>query len=444
MTSTDAGGAGTLLDAHVRGYAEAVRLHLADLGPEVTEDLTDGLEADLAEAVQEAAEAVTRSASTPADDVALDLAAHFGPAADYAAELRSAAGLPPAGPPRRQRVGLRASAASAGRALRERWAERWRPVTSTPQWAGLRTLGREIRPVWWVARGWILGALLAAWLGSGTLSLVPLSGEQAAVMAAGALVSVQWARGRWLPRSWLPRVTVLASLVAVLAVPVTIGETRNFAVLGASAHHGGSGSGYDAGYQAGYSDAHTVSFGGAPGEDGVWVDGMQVSNLFAYDANGDPIRDVQLYDDRGRPVRTITDAGAEQLWAVPEVEGSWYFRPAVATDGRQRWNVYPLRAVPESGMDWSVDGEWEPVVGVRPEAMPWPFLKAPTAIPAVTPSPEDAAPGTEPSGPADEAPSSGEDEGGEPSPSESTEPERVPTPGPTRTQTAVVDASGDG
>ncbi|MFP3714969.1 hypothetical protein [Puerhibacterium sp. TATVAM-FAB25] len=42
---------GNLLDAHVRGYAQAVRLHLADLGPEVVEDLTDGLEADLAEAL---------------------------------------------------------------------------------------------------------------------------------------------------------------------------------------------------------------------------------------------------------------------------------------------------------------------------------------------------------------------------------------------------------
>ena len=39
------------LSAHVRGYAQAVRLHLADLGPDLAEDLTDGLEADLTEAV---------------------------------------------------------------------------------------------------------------------------------------------------------------------------------------------------------------------------------------------------------------------------------------------------------------------------------------------------------------------------------------------------------
>ncbi|TWH33982.1 hypothetical protein L600_001400000390 [Isoptericola variabilis J7] len=222
--------------------------------------------------------------------------------------------------------------------------------------------------MWWVARGWILGALLVAWLGAGSLSLVPLTAGQAVVMAGAALVSVQWARGRWFPRTWVPRAAVLASVVAVLLVPAAIGETHGSAVRGTYAYQGGNG--YDAGYQAGYSDAHTVSYGGMPGDDGVWVDGMQLSNLFAYDANGDPIRDVQLYDDRGRAVRTITDAGAEQPWAVPEVDGSRYFRPAVSTDGRERWNVYPLRAVPETGMEWTDDGTWAPVVGVRPEEAP--------------------------------------------------------------------------
>ena len=90
---------GAMLAAHVRGYAQAVRLHVADLGPEVTEDLTGGLEADLTEALADAAPVAAR-AGDPHDDVVLDLTSYFGTAEAYATELRAAAGLPPAGPAR--------------------------------------------------------------------------------------------------------------------------------------------------------------------------------------------------------------------------------------------------------------------------------------------------------------------------------------------------------
>ena len=39
----------TMLLDRVAAYAQAVRSHLADLGPETADELTDGLEADLAE-----------------------------------------------------------------------------------------------------------------------------------------------------------------------------------------------------------------------------------------------------------------------------------------------------------------------------------------------------------------------------------------------------------
>jgi hypothetical protein len=123
---------------------------------------------------------------------------------------------------------------------------------------------------------------------------------------------------------------------------------------------------------------------------------MQVSNLFAYDAQGDPIRDVQLFDDRGRPVRTIGGDATWDTWAVPDVAGSWSFQPAISSDGRTRWNVFPLRAVPAeqvglgdsdvSGYSGTGDEEYPvPPTGVQPEEMPWPFLKAPTAIAGTEP-----------------------------------------------------------
>ena len=79
----------------VAGYAAAVRRALAGLGPEQVEDLTDGLEADLAEALAD--EAVAGRGADPVT--------RFGTPEEYAAELGAAAGLVPVptAPGRRRR-----------------------------------------------------------------------------------------------------------------------------------------------------------------------------------------------------------------------------------------------------------------------------------------------------------------------------------------------------
>ncbi|MEK8227883.1 hypothetical protein NKG05_19950 [Oerskovia sp. M15] len=88
---------GVILD-QVRRFAAEVRSHLTDLSPEQVDDLTDGLEADLAEALADmpgALRPVPAGSHRPDGGATslLDVAEHFGPAAEYAAELRSAAGL---------------------------------------------------------------------------------------------------------------------------------------------------------------------------------------------------------------------------------------------------------------------------------------------------------------------------------------------------------------
>ena len=153
----------------------------------------------------------------------------------------------------------------------------------------------------------------------------------------------------------------------------------------------------------------------------------QVSNIFAYDAAGDPIRDVQLFDDRGRPVRTIDDGATWNTWSVPDVPGSWNFQPTTSSDGRTRWNVFPLSAVPadEVGLG-SEEGDYYgpeqddasyplPPTGVRPQDMPWPFLKAPTAIEDDGPVPgSDADAGSGTDAEADSGAGSGTDASDEP------------------------------
>jgi hypothetical protein len=378
-TSSDA------LSAHVRGYTQAVRLHLADLGPDVVDDLTDGLEADLAEAVLDHEGAPADTAGTQV----FDLAARFGPADRYAAELRTAAGLPSsvAVPPARR--GPVRVVGEAWGVVSERWLATWRPLTSTPGWAAVMGFVRSLAPAWWILRGWVAAQVVLWPYGMSEIALWPSSTPGRLLVVAAIIVSVQWGRGRWVPRwAWFPRAVAVASVAAaLLAIPMVARVEAESRPLVADYY-----TGFDSGFDEGYHNA-LVSQGGAgsgPGSDGVWVDGVRVSNLFAYDAAGDPIRDVQLYDDRGRPVRTIGSDATWDTWSVPDVAGEWNFQPAVASDGRTRWNVFPLGAVPadqvgldpESGDYLDNDGQEYPVppTGVQPQEMPWPFLKAPTAI----------------------------------------------------------------
>lgn len=380
ITSTDA------LSAHVRGYAQAVRLHLADLGPDVAEDLTDGLEADLTEAVLDDGVA---SADGAAGTQAFDLAARFGPAGEYAAELRAAAGLPAAAPAVRAGRGPVRLVADAWRVVAERWRTAWRPLTSTPGWAAALGFVRSLAPAWWILRGWVVAQVLLASFAVSEIALWPETTPGRIAVVAAIVVSVQWGRGRWLPRwAWFPRVVAVASVVAgLLAFPLVARVEADSRPMAAGYTD------YNSGWTDGFNDAQVTAAGSGSATngtvtDGVWVDGMQVSNLFAYDAAGNPIRDVQLYDDRGRPVRTIDGAATWDTWSVPDVAGDWSFQPAIASDGRTRWNVFPLRGVTAeqlggtAGDLYELEGDEYPVppTGVQPQEMPWPFLKAPTAI----------------------------------------------------------------
>ncbi len=88
----------------VAAFVAAVRRALDDLTPDEIDDLTGGLEADLDDALT--------------DGGATSGIERFGSPADYAAELRSAAGLPP-----------RAATGDGARRAWSRWSAR-----SVPSW----------------------------------------------------------------------------------------------------------------------------------------------------------------------------------------------------------------------------------------------------------------------------------------------------------------------
>ncbi len=362
-----------LLD-QVSAYAAAVRSHLGDLGAEQVDDLTDGLEADLAEALQDSA-----GGAGPLDGVSpLDLDRRFGPAREYAAELRAAAGLEPLlGAARRRPV------REAMRATGESWEARGATLVGRlAQVPGGRWLVETVpllRPAWWLLRAWVW-FVVAIFPVSVVFGLnvgqpfVPTGLVGWLVLLGMVVLSVEWGRGhlhgRRLPRSLL----VLAHAVAVVAVvPLLvafIGQPTTQTVY------------FDGGYTA-----------PPPASDGVVVDGMYVSNLFVYDAQGNELHDVQIFDDRGRPVRTI-QPGSGQDWSLPGVTQPWAFAPSADVDGRARWNVYPLRGAPVEDWTWTDSGTRELLGGRTLVMPPSPFAKAP----ALTGATSGVEGGTVPSG----------------------------------------------
>jgi hypothetical protein len=333
-------------------YAASVRRHLADLPADQVDDLTDGLEADLADAL---ADDAGDGGDRP------DLVQRFGRPADYALELRSAAGLPDPGP-----------AAPAARpsdlsrlitAVRGRVRAAGAALDRQPWWPAVRDFLVVLRPVWWLLRAWSVYQVLMVASGSRS-SWVPYDLGTVLLFTVLAILSVQWGRGYWLPRrlGWL---RVAASVAAVVLLPVAVAEARNSEFQGA----------YDSGYDQAYAYQE-------PQQDGVWVDGMQVSNLFVYDSAGNPLDDVQVYDDRGRAVQTVQDDGWGS-YELPGVMGTWSFVPATDEDDRRRWNVYPLLGAPYEEFDWENPEALRPeeLLTTDPRVPPRPFAKAPAVVP---------------------------------------------------------------
>jgi len=361
----------TMLHDRVAGYAAEVRRHLADLGPEVADDLTEGLEADLAEELAERT-AVGQgfpdadAAEGAAQDRVLDLAAVFGPAHEYAAELRAAAGLAPATPPPARRRSPRAALARAAGTWRGRGEEVLEEVRRLPGggWA-LETVVL-LRPAWWLLRGWAWYVPLSTFLFDLRDQWVPRSGIACLTLLVTVLVSIAWGRGG-LHRRRPVRVALVVLNVAavVLAVP--------FLANAATQTHWRERTVYVEVPGEPQAAPHPV--------DGVIVGGMYVSNLYVYDADGNPLSDVQIVDDRGRPVRTITDGTASD-WALPGVDSPWAFAPRLDTSGRERWNVYPLSGAPSELWTWQEGSSVRTVEPAELREPPVPFAKAPALVPA--------------------------------------------------------------
>ena len=326
----------------VQEYVAAVRSWLADLPGEEVEDLTAGMEADLAERAAETGER---------------LGVLLGEPEAYAAELRSAAGLPPRAVPSvlvaPRGPGLIALATASARAKGDGILTRW-------PWL------RELRPTRSLARGAVLGWLLAAMLGTGRTVALPLIG-------AGVSLWLGFELRRREPLRAVARVAMggANALAAIALLPMM------------------------STYTSGFSSGYDVEGGMPLLLPQVTANGEELRNLYAYDAAGNRVDGVRLFDQSGNPVfinvDNLMDGTFDDLPTRPE-DGM----PDVAADvfpltwqGRDTWG--------ESGYGWTPPLVLAPVVGYP--AVPDPSvsgLPTPSSAPTTSPSlqPSSAASGT--------------------------------------------------
>ena len=335
-----------LADPAVEAFVDQVRARLDDLTAEQREELLDGLAADLTEQLADGADGVL-------DDPA-----------SYAAELRSAAGLPERrrhlprpGLPTPQRVERLIDRARSG------WLGR---VGHTQAWEVLEAM----RPAWWVARAWVAVTLLDQAAGPWEpVSLVPSFDAPflgAAILAVAVVGSVLVGMGRVWPgsgpeRPVLARVVLVALNGAAVAAPLTFGiSTPGY--LGAQPYVEYSG------YGQGYHDAARERSAG------LLSGGRPVHNVFAYDAAGRPLRGVQLFDQDGEPLALTAGQAAQGRGDDRRVGCAW------ANGSRALYNVFPLaeRQQVRGGCEVGADG---PAAFPAPPLAQVPPVSRPEGVP---------------------------------------------------------------
>ncbi|MEU6427368.1 hypothetical protein ABZ860_15875 [Microbispora sp. NPDC046973] len=314
-------------------YAAAVREALADLPARDRDALLEDLDEHLAEVAAEPG---------------MSLEERLGSPQAYAAELRAAYGGRPSG----------GGSSSLGGRLRGRMSGAVRRVHTRllvlPPYRQAAAFAPELRPAWWVLRGYALAlAVLAPISAPG---LVP--GDLPAWVFTLAVVwGSVWLgrRGRTRPSRWGRVLLLGANLLAAVLVITAMADVPS-------------------------TSSRDVAFDYGPRPDvrtlGIQVEsvaslGRDVSNIFPYAEDGTPLHNVRLYDQDGNPI--MLEQGFDQEVVIP-CDGEPPIR-----------NAYPLPLKP-------VEQRVDPA---HPEA---------TCVPT-TPAPADATASAAPSPSAEPSPS---------------------------------------
>ena len=257
----------TVANPEVRAYLEAVRAHLVGVPEPDMEELLDDLESHLLEVAAE-------------DDGPLE--DRLGPPVAYAEELRVTAGLPQGEAPPRDRLSRRMRTrferSAPGRMLDVAW--------SSKTAGALRSFLPELRPGWWVLRGYLLAGLaIMAYEGPTDNPLIPFAMGSGYVIGAIAIV------GAILASVALGRATQHENGPRRLALLVNLGV---LIVAGVGASQLGS-KYSDEYYYEPTSDYQALPYLNHAG-------GHAIANICPYGLDGKLLSGVLLFDQDGRPI----------------------------------------------------------------------------------------------------------------------------------------------
>ncbi|QOR72115.1 hypothetical protein IM660_07720 [Ruania alkalisoli] len=341
----------------VAAYAGAVRHHLNDLQPETLDELTGGLEADLNDSLAD------RLPQDELDRLTLtDLARRFGDPGDYAAEMRDAAGIAPAVGGTSGRRTLRHVLSETGRGIAERWSAfvaRHRVLTA------VAPVVRDLRPIWWIFRAWVLYQVFGIFVGE---NFRPLPDRPLVLLVLVVLVilSVQWGRGAIDDTRRRRALGVAASALAVtLALPILV--LANNAASRA----------VDNAYRQGHADGSPTTIVDGTPTDGVFVDGARAGNLFVYGPDGQPIEGAQIVDQDGNPLILQPEGGDWMMWESDGVGIPGSGVPLAALEGAAPLNAFPYPTISPADLIPEPDGGWT----WDPEAVREPRWPAPSLFP---------------------------------------------------------------
>ena len=243
------------------GYGREVRRALADLPPTRLEDLLEDLDEHLADVAAE---------------VDGPLEARLGPPAVYAAELRRAAGLP--GPVEVDRTAQIDE-------LRDALVRMSRHEAVQSVLAFLP----ELRPAWWVLRGWLA-----------VVALGYLSGYRAFVFPFGVLLGPPLILAAVVLSVRLGRRAQRRPYVQPQQRLIAAGSNALLALLAVIAF-----AGLQQRSDVGYAGAVSSPFGPSGGTL-TREDGSPITNIYPYAGSGQPLSGVLLYDQDGRALDNLS------------------------------------------------------------------------------------------------------------------------------------------
>ncbi|MEO6472901.1 MAG: hypothetical protein ABIR57_13015 [Aeromicrobium sp.] len=333
------------ITTEITEFARRVRAQLADLPTDDVDDLTDGLEADMAEAF---AELPDYELPEPTE---------------YALELRNAAGLPPHDA--QTKLGIRQSFRGVAGSIRVKRDGVTATLRSNPITEGALDFLIELRPAWWILRAIVAYMLLVSLLGHG--AAMPQDSFQWIVLTAATVVSVQWGRGKW-QRSWMKNLFVSGNVLAAIVLVPVMANADNQSLSWSEAES-----------QFGVT-------GGMVPESmaGIQLNGKDVTNIFAFGSDGKPIKNVQLFDQDGHPLSTSVPGGNGCLEGTPCEQGSgsgagvWV--PTTLETGAKVWNVYPMQM--QGAIFDESTGELVADPSAKPEDRKSPFIKVSAVLPS--------------------------------------------------------------